>query len=215
VTPAAAVPAAPRRRGRPGYDLESLLAVAAEVFTAQGFDGTSMEDLGRRLGIAKSAIYHHVSSKDELLGLALDRALDGLSGVVGRSQLLPGGAVDRLRYLIRGSVAVLIAEKPFVALLLRVHGNTEVERRALHRRREFDADVADLVRQAIEEGAVRIDIQPALTARLLFGMVNSLVEWVRPQGEGAAERLADAVWSVAFRGIQAAGDASPAGGSRG
>lgn len=198
-----AEPATPRRRGRPGYDQETLLVVAAEVFTAQGFDGTSMEDLGKRLGITKSAIYHHVSSKDELLGLALDRALDGLSAVVQRSQLLPAGAVGRLQSLIKGSVHVLIAEKPFVALLLRVHGNTEVERRALARRREFDRYVADLVQEAITEGAVRPDIDPTMTARLLFGMVNSTVEWVRPQGSGDAERLAEAIWSVALYGIQA------------
>ena len=192
-----------RKRGRPGYDQETLLAVAAEVFTSQGFDGTSMDDLGRRLGITKSAIYHHVSSKDELLGLALDRALDGLSEVVDRSRILRGDALARLRYLIRGSVLVLIAQKPFVTLLLRVHGNTEVERRALERRREFDAYVAELVGAAMSEGSVRGDIQPAVAARLLFGMVNSLVEWVRPLGDAAAEQLADTVWSVALQGIRA------------
>lgn len=196
-------PGSTRKRGRPGYDQETLLAVAAEVFTSQGFDGTSMEDLGKRLGIAKSAIYHHVSSKDELLGLALDRALDGLSDVVDRSRMIRAGAVVRLRYLIRGSVLVLIAQKPFVTLLLRVHGNTDIERRALERRRQFDAYVAELVDAAMAEGAVRDDIQPAVAARLLFGMVNSLVEWVRPQGEVAAEQLADTVWSVALQGIRA------------
>ena len=36
------------RRGRPGYDLESLLAVAVTVFNERGYDGTSMEDLSRR-----------------------------------------------------------------------------------------------------------------------------------------------------------------------
>jgi AcrR family transcriptional regulator len=200
------LPAGRRKRGRPGYDQKTLLAVAAEVFTSRGFDGTSMEDLGKRLGITKSAIYHHVSSKDELLGLALDRALDGLSEVVQGSRMLRAGAVVRLRYLIRGSVLVLIAEKPFVTLLLRVHGNTEVERRALERRREFDGYFADLVEAAIAEGAVRTDIRPATTARLLFGMVNSLVEWVRPQGDAAAEGLADAVWSVAWHGIAAEPD---------
>ena len=68
----------PRRRGRPGYDLEAALRVAVEVFNERGYDGASMEDLSRRLGIAKSGIYHHVSGKEELLRLALDRALDGL-----------------------------------------------------------------------------------------------------------------------------------------
>ena len=65
----------PTRRGRPGYDLERLLLVAATTFTERGYDGTSMEDLARELGITKSAIYHHVSGKDELLRLATNRAL--------------------------------------------------------------------------------------------------------------------------------------------
>ena len=62
-----------RRRGRPGYDLASVLAVAVELFNERGYDGTSMRDLAARLGIAKSAIYHHVTGKEELLSLALDR----------------------------------------------------------------------------------------------------------------------------------------------
>ena len=65
---------APRRRGRPGYDLESVLRAAVEVFNERGYDGASMEDLSRRLGIAKSGIYHHVSGKEELLTLMVDAA---------------------------------------------------------------------------------------------------------------------------------------------
>ena len=41
-------PAGGRRRGRPGYDRESLLAISVAVFNARGYDGTSMEDLSRR-----------------------------------------------------------------------------------------------------------------------------------------------------------------------
>ena len=62
--PATAVPAVGRRRGRPGYDLASVLVVAAELFNERGYDGTSMRDLAARLGIAKSAIYHHVTGKE-------------------------------------------------------------------------------------------------------------------------------------------------------
>ena len=78
-----------RRRGRPGYDLATLLPVAVELFNERGYDGTSMRDLAARLGIAKSAIYHHVAGKEELLSLALDRALGGLSVVVSRARALP------------------------------------------------------------------------------------------------------------------------------
>jgi AcrR family transcriptional regulator len=191
------------RRGRPGYDLEQVLLVAARTFTERGYDGTSMEDLARRLGITKSAIYHHVSGKDELLRLATDRALDGLSAVTDEATVLDGPAIDRLEHVVRRSVEVLVDELPYVTLLLRVRGNTPVERRAISRRREIDHAISALVAQAEAEGDVRPDVDPALTSRLLFGMVNSLVEWYRPSrnGTGKAE-LADAVCKIAFTGLR-------------
>lgn len=190
------------RRGRPGYDLESLLQVAVGVFNERGYDGTSMEDLARTLGISKSAIYHHVRSRDELLRLALDRALDGLFTAAAEAEARDGRAIERLEHLVLASVAVLVERLPFVTLLLRVRGNTEVERAALDRRREFDRLVADLAERAVAEGDLRPDIDPAVTARLLFGTVNSLTEWYRPgRGLGPAE-LAAAVRAVAFDGLR-------------
>ncbi|HKS45495.1 MAG TPA: TetR/AcrR family transcriptional regulator [Amycolatopsis sp.] len=193
---------APPRRGRPGYDLESLLTVAARLFNERGYDGTSMEDLSRKLGITKSAIYHHVPSKQELLRLAVDRALDGLFAEVEKLDAVEGRAVDRLEHLVRGSVTVLVDRLPFVTLLLRVHGNTKVERDALARRREFDHIVGELVTKAAAEGDLRPDVDPATAARLLFGMINSLIEWYRPRGGVGPEELADAVVAVAFDGLR-------------
>ena len=195
------VPTKPRR-GRPGYDLESVLAVAVKLFNERGYDGTSMEDLSRKLGITKSAIYHHVDSKQDLLRLATGRALDALFTEVDKLAQVDGRAIDRLEHLVRGSVLVLAGNLPFVTLLLRVRGNTKVEREALARRREFDRLVAGLVAQAAAEGDLRSDIDPAVTARLLFGLVNSLIEWYRPRGAAAAAQLADTVVAVAFDGLR-------------
>ncbi|MET9266294.1 TetR/AcrR family transcriptional regulator [Amycolatopsis sp. NPDC004079] len=193
----------PARRGRPGYDLESLLQVAVKLFNDRGYDGTSMEDLSRKLGITKSAIYHHVPSKEELLRLAVDRALDGLFEVAESTEAVDGRAIDRLEHLVRGSVLVLADRLPFVTLLLRVRGNTKAERAALARRREFDHLVTDLVKQAEAEGDVRPDIDPAIAARLLFGTVNSLIEWYRPRRGSSPEELADSVCKMAFDGLRA------------
>jgi AcrR family transcriptional regulator len=187
------------RRGRPGYDQESLLAVAVKVFNERGYEATSMEELSRKLGITKSAIYHHVSSKEELLRLAMDRALDGLFAVAEQAQAMDGRAIDRLEHLVRGSVGVLVDRLPFVTLLLRARGNTRIERAAVARRKEFDRLVTDLVKQAEAEGDVRPDVDPAVTARLLFGMVNSLIEWYKPR---AGATIADAVCTIAFDGLR-------------
>ena len=191
------------RRGRPGHSLDSLLDTAVAVFNERGYDATSMEELATRLGVTKSAIYHHVSSKVELLRLALDRALDALFAVTEEPGATSGPAIDRLEHVVRGSVRVLTEQLPFVTLLLRVRGNSPVEEAALARRREFDRVVTDLVRAAEEEGGVRPDVDPAVTSRLLFGTVNSLTEWYRPDGGLSAADLADALVATTFQGLRA------------
>jgi AcrR family transcriptional regulator len=192
----------PRRPGRPGYDLDSLLAVAVKVFNDKGYDGTSMDVLADRLGLSKSSIYHHVAGKQELLELALNRALNALFAVTTETGATQGRYIDRLEYLVRRSVEILVAELPYVTLLLRVRGNTTVERRALARRREFDAFVSDLVAAAAEEGDLLPDIDPALVARLLFGTVNSLIEWYRPRAGASPDDIADAVIAMTFDGLR-------------
>jgi AcrR family transcriptional regulator len=161
-----------------------------------------MDELAARLGITKSAIYHHVPSKVELLRLALDRALDGLFAVTEEPGARAGRAIDRLEHVVRGSVRVLAGHLPYVTLLLRVRGNSDVERAALQRRREFDRIVTDLVRAAEENGDVRPDVDPAVTSRLLFGTVNSLTEWYRPGGGLSPDALADAVVTTTFDGLR-------------
>jgi AcrR family transcriptional regulator len=197
-------PRAPARRGRPGHSLDSLLDVAVQVFNERGYEATSMEELAARLGVTKSAIYHHVPSKVELLRLALDRALDALFAVTEEPGATTGPAIARLEHVVRGSVRVLTAELPFVTLLLRVRGNSDVERHALQRRREFDRLMTGLVRAAEEQGDVRPDVDPAVTSRLLFGTVNSLTEWYHPGRGLDATALADALVTIAFDGLRRA-----------
>ncbi|WP_213009797.1 TetR/AcrR family transcriptional regulator [Paractinoplanes toevensis] len=191
----------PRRRGRPGHDQDAVLSAAVRLFNEQGYDATSMFDIAESLGITKSSVYHHISGKEQLLQMAMDRALDGLFEAAEdvRGTGLP--AIERLERLIRRSVLVLAERFEFVTVLLRVRGNTEVEQHALTRRREFDTVVTELVKQAQAEGGVRPDVDPATAARLLLGMVNSLTEWYKPR-PGGAEAIADAVSSIAFEGLR-------------
>ncbi|MBC7632923.1 TetR/AcrR family transcriptional regulator [Aeromicrobium sp.] len=191
------------RRGRPGYDQQTVLRRAIDLFNRQGYDGTSMGDLAKELGLTKSAIYHHVPSKEHLLSAALDEALDGLTAAVDTAAAAEPGtsAYLRLRTVVQESVEILVRQLPAVTLLLRVHGNSEVEIAALQRRRSIDERLASLVQAAVDEGALRSDIPPDLISRLLFGMVNSLVEWYRPGGPVDADVLASSIVALAFDGL--------------
>jgi AcrR family transcriptional regulator len=194
----------PARRGRPGYDQQTVLRRAVELFNTQGYDATSVGDLAKHLGLSKSAIYHHVDSKEALLAAALDEALDGLNNAIDRAVLEDPdhSALERLRSVVEQSVAILVSQLPSVTLLLRVRGNSDVEMAALRRRRLIDEKLATLVQAAVDEGSLRDDIPPDLISRLLFGTVNSVVEWYRPGGLVDEADLASAISTLAFEGLK-------------
>ena len=203
-TPAEASAPKRYRRGRPGYDRETLINKATEVFVSRGYDGTSMDTVARELGITKSAIYHHVTSKEELLHLAISRGVRALDSAVETESLRENvNALERLRLAVRASVVILIEYHHSVTLLLRVRGNSPLEREALEARRNIDAKVRALVEAAITEGGLRSDFTPGLITRLLFGMVNSITEWYRPSYPVDPETIAEAVTTMAFQGLEA------------
>ncbi|GAA4969603.1 TetR/AcrR family transcriptional regulator [Pseudonocardia tropica] len=189
-----------KRARRPSGGRDALLETAVGEFIDRGYDATSMEDLSRAAGITKSSFYHHFAGKEALLRAALERAVDGLFGVLDLPEARAGSPADRLRVIVAAQVRVLMSELPYVTLLLRVRGNTETERWALERRRAFDAAVRALVRDAVDAGEVRSDVDPALAARLLSGTINSIVEWYRPGRPGTATLPEDVV-RAAFAGI--------------
>ena len=135
--------AARRSRAPARYTKEGLLDLVVAVFNERGYEAASMEDLAKASGFTKSTFYHHVSGKEELLRMAVNRALDALSAALDETLGADGTPVEQLEDAIRRTTAVLLAELPYVTLLLRVRGNTEIEREALTRRRAIDARLAD------------------------------------------------------------------------
>lgn len=190
------------RRGRPGYGRDEVLEIAVRAFNEFGYDATSMGTLAERLGLSKSAIYHHFASKDAVLEAALDEGLGALEGVLTEAGAREGSPAARLQFVLDRAVHVLVERLPYVTLLLRLRGNTPVERAALERRREFDREVTALVAAARDAGELRDDIDPRIAERLLFGMINSIVEWYRPEGPEDAERLAADVLAFAVDGLR-------------
>jgi AcrR family transcriptional regulator len=185
---------------RKPYDIDSLTDVALRVFADRGYDGASMDDVARAAGITKASIYHHVSGKEALLERGLGRALDALFAILDDPAAREGAAVERLRYIVERVADTTLHLLPELTVLFRIHGASKSERNAVERRRAFDRAVTEIIAQAQRDGAVRSDIDPRLTARLIFGMSNSVVEWYR-SGSLTRAAIARAVVAIAFDGI--------------
>jgi AcrR family transcriptional regulator len=56
------------RSRRPGSETRAeILRVALDLFTRQGFEGTSIRDIAEALGVTKSSLYYHFENKDAIV----------------------------------------------------------------------------------------------------------------------------------------------------
>ena len=191
----------PRNDERAAYTPDMLTDVAVQVFNARGYDATRMEHIANAANITKSSLYHHVSGKEELLAIALRRAITALFATLEQPAASDVTATERLSGVIRAVIATELHLVPEVSLLSRLRGNSATEQWALAERRRYNEIVTELVREAQQEGSLPDDIEPALLTRLALGMTTSVIEWYRPDGTWSSKAIADATLSLLCRPV--------------
>jgi len=181
---------------------DDILDAAAQVFRQKGFNGASMQDIAETVNLQKASLYHHVSSKQEILLALLDRALGMLTEHIAgiAAQDLP--ADQKLRQMIRAYLVALSDNSDLSSVLLFEHRSLDKKSHARHvpQRDKFEA----LWRDAINEG-VRTKVfdcaDTGVAVRALMGVMNWTLTWYRPDGGKPIEVIADEYADLMFNGL--------------
>jgi AcrR family transcriptional regulator len=193
-------------RGRaPGYETqrEVILARAAELFAQRGYTATSMNEVAAACGITKPALYHYWRDKHELLAQICEAHIARLQALVAEvhAERLPAEA--RLRRLILRFVEA--------------YADAQAEHRVLTEDMKFldPAASATIVAGqravvaafahavlAVRPGLGRAGLDKPLTM-LLFGMINWMFTWLRPDGPLSHADMAPLVAELFLGGLNA------------
>jgi AcrR family transcriptional regulator len=198
---------------------ERIVAAAVSLFAEQGFDATSVNEVVIRAGVAKGALYHHFASKDDLLYEVyrelVDRQLTGLREILSRGLT----AADTLRELIVDLVVSTAARAGEAKVFFREShrlGDANQARVRSARRSIHDA-VTELVRSAQAGGEFRDVASPEMVTFTVFGVINELPIWYRPDGPKQPGEIAAELSSLilaALRGPAEPGRRAPSGSGR-
>ncbi|GAB5543520.1 MAG: TetR/AcrR family transcriptional regulator [Sandaracinaceae bacterium] len=193
--------------GRPRkMSLEETLEVALELFWRRGFEGTSIGELSRALGVGPSSLYNTFGSKNELYCACLDaytrregefvrRCLEKPHAVEALSALLESAAQRFTRPDLPRGCAVLTAPRPD-----RVE-NADVEALLRGLRSETLTLITARVGRGVDDGDLAPDTDEASLARYVFGVMQALSAQAR---DGADEEDLAAVVAIALRALERA-----------
>ncbi len=181
---------------------DDVLDAAAQVFRQKGFHGASMADIAESVKLQKASLYHHVSSKQELLLSLLDRALEMLTTRIAplATQSIP--ADKKLRQMIRVYLQSLAEQPDLSSVLLFEHRSLDKKSHARHipNRDRFETLWRVVVKEGIQSGLFSCP-DPGLTVRALMGTLNWTLTWYRPTGPMTIEKIADQYADLFFDGL--------------
>lgn len=160
--------------GRRAEILETALKLAFEG----GPNAVTTVAIAERLGLTQPAIYRHFRSKADLWGAITDQLGGQISANIAAVEALEGPAVERLRALVLGHLA-LICRTPALPeiMVARDPDDAKAAMRAAMRERmvAFQKMLTRLCAEAQAQGALRADVMAKDVATLLMGILQSLV----------------------------------------
>jgi TetR/AcrR family transcriptional regulator, cholesterol catabolism regulator len=187
---------------QPSQKLETILRHAAQVFAEKGYEGASIRDISRSSRISLSGLYYYVKSKQEILYLIqihtfktiLARLQESLRGVRDPS--------ERLRILVHNHLAYFLQHPMEMKVL--AHEDDALEG-------PYRQDVAEIKRkyygiaigifEDLRPDGQKHGLPPRVAVLSLFGMMNWIHTWHKPQSDPQAEALSNAMSEMFLHGV--------------
>ena len=119
--------------------------VALDLFSEQGFDGTSLQQIADRLGVTKAALYYHYRSKDELLAAVVEPLFTNLEAFMDSAESSEGRKPAHRRQRLAAYVDCQLAHRDVLGFLSRdlaVLGRPAVAKRSLALRDRISTAIA-------------------------------------------------------------------------
>jgi TetR/AcrR family transcriptional regulator, cholesterol catabolism regulator len=180
---------------------EELTREAARLFAERGFHGTSMDALAQALGVQKGSLYSLTGSKQQLLFETMRGGADAFHAALAA---VPedAPAVERVRLALRGHLRVVAEQLDMATVFTREWRYLEGDYRdeIVVERRRYEERWRALLREGVESGDLRTDLDVGATALLVLSAANWAYTWLEPGRD--TDALADRFTAILVDGMR-------------
>jgi TetR/AcrR family transcriptional regulator, cholesterol catabolism regulator len=181
-----------------------LLDTAAKLFWTKGYASTTTREIAAVLGVQKASLYHHVSSKEDLLYEICLASLGNIHHTVQAAVDAVEDPLERVRSLIRSHVAAMLVDQDKHSTMLTELRALSGERRAevVALRDNYEELVRSVLAGAQRAGDLRDDISVKHLSLSLLDLLNWAIFWFQRDGELSPDQLADVFTNIFLSGVK-------------
>lgn len=190
--------------GQPPTRRDELLELAATMFAERGLKATTVRDIADSAGILSGSLYHHFSSKEEMVDEVLRNFLDWLFARYQEIVDTEPNPLERLKGLFMASFEAIEHRHAQVVIYQDEAKRLSAQDRFAYveqRNQEQRKMWLDLLNQGVEEGYFRPDIDVDLVYRFIRDTTWVSVRWYQPGGPLTAEEVGRQYLAIVLGGI--------------
>lgn len=192
--------------GRSDSGRDRILDEAATLFVQRGYEATTLRDIADAAGMKAGSLYYHFTSKDHLLTEILQRGIDVMQQAfdTAADASADTAPVERIETHVRAHLAALYENGPYTATHVVTFRTApeSVRRHMVPVRDAYEARWTELLGELQSAGRIHPDIDVNVTRLVLFGAMNSSVEWFDAR-RGNLDRFAAAITRQFWNGVSA------------
>ena len=183
---------------------DELLRLAAAMFAERGLRATTVRDIADSAGILSGSLYHHFSSKEEMVDEVLRGFLDWLFDRYQQIVATEPNPLERLKGLFMASFEAIATRHAEVVIYQDEAKRLSSQPRFAYveeRNRQQRKMWVDVLTEGIEQGLFRPDVDVDLVYRFIRDTTWVSVRWYQPGGPLTAEQVGQQYLSIVLGGI--------------
>ncbi|WP_233516731.1 TetR/AcrR family transcriptional regulator [Paenibacillus curdlanolyticus] len=182
---------------------QKIADAALTLFTAHGFDQTTMDQIAEKANVAKGTLFNHFASKNALLTHFGEIRVQLIKSAIEHSVQNVDGVVNKLFAIFDALAKVNEEDKPYGQLVIQdfMQRYTSGDRRNYN---EASAVIRVIIEQGIDSGELRNDLDAQQTAALLGGVFfHTTIDWIRGNFSQPLRDSFRRQLDIVLKGIQA------------
>jgi len=173
---------------------QRIIDTAADLFQKRGYSSTTLDDVAKELGVSKAALYHYVSSKDELLSIIYAHTVKNI--FMGTTEILGMDLPpeEKLRLFVRNHIKnIIIKSLPmfFVFFSEENHLSEKDYQKIRKEKRKYNRILEEIIKEGMSKGIFnKGDVK--LHSYAILGMCNWIYKWYKAdQKMYTSDQIAD------------------------
>lgn len=177
----------------PANRVEEIMLVSADLFRQRGYGATSIRDIGEAMGITSAALYYHFKNKEEVLLAVMRKGIEFVSEAVAEAIDTDEPVWKRVHAAMRAHLQISLTYQDYAGVLLHEfrHLSAEARKEMIKARDAYEQVWDELLVEAQTAGTFKPGVEPRLVRLMIFGSLNLIVSWYRPDGKHDPDTIAD------------------------